>query len=180
MYNIDYTLKPVSTFIETSDWIKNNKCIINSQNYKDNKCFQYYIIICLYHKEIKKNPERIAKLKPYINNLNWENINFPPQKQDYQQFEMNNKSIALNILQVQENVNSTQEKISHLYKSEHNKSRENEVILLMINDNEKQHYLAAKKLNALLKKHFLLLNAVFKDIHDNHFHHHYLNQFQNQ
>ena len=50
---------------------------------------------------------------------------------------MKNKSIALNMLQVQENVNSPQEKISHLYKSEYNKSRENEVILLMINDNEK-------------------------------------------
>ena len=65
---------------------------------------------------------------------------------------MNNKSIALNILQV-----DNQEKISHYYKSEHNKTRENKVILLMITDNEKQHYLAVKKLNALLKKR---LNAV--------------------
>ena len=75
---------------------------------------------------------------------------------------MNNKSIALNILQVQENVNPTQEKISHLYKSEHNKSRENEVILLMINDNEKQHYLAVKKLNALLKKTFFVIKRSFQ------------------
>ena len=134
MYSINYTPKPVSTFIETPDWIKNKKCTISSQNYKDNKYFQYSIIICLYHKEIKKNPERITKLKPFINNLNWENINFPAQKQDYQQFEMNDKSVALNILQVQEI-----EKISRLYKSEYNKSRENEVILLMINDYEKQH-----------------------------------------
>ena len=60
---------------------------------------------------------------------------------------MNNKSIALNILQI-----DNQEKISHYYKSEQNKTRENKVILLMITDNEKQHYLAVKKLNALLKK----------------------------
>ena len=70
MYNIDYTSKPVSTFIENPDWIKNKKFTINPQNYKDNKCFQCSIIICLCHKEIKKNPERIAKLKPYTNNLN--------------------------------------------------------------------------------------------------------------
>ena len=100
----------------------------------------------MYHKEIKQHPERIAKIKPFINNLNRENINFPPQEQDYQTFEINNKSIALNVLK------EVQRNISHLYKSEFNKTRENQVILLMISDNKKQHYLAVKKLNALLKK----------------------------
>ena len=53
---------------------------------------------------------------------------------------MNNKSITLNILQVNE------QKISHFYGSDFNKKQ---VILLMINDNEKQHYLAVKRLNGL-------------------------------
>ena len=44
-----------NTFIESPDWIKNKKCTINPQN-KDNKCFQYSIILSLYHKEIKRNP----------------------------------------------------------------------------------------------------------------------------
>ena len=44
---------------------------------------------------------------------------------------MNNKSIALNILQINE------QKISHFYKSEFNKTREDKVILLMINESEK-------------------------------------------
>ena len=56
---------------------------------------------------------------------------------------MNNKSIALNILQV------NKQKISHFHKSDFNKIREKQVILLMINDNEKQHYLAVKKLGGL-------------------------------
>ena len=148
MYNIDYTPKNTntSTFIETPDLIKNKKCTINLQN-KDNKCFQYSVTLSLYHQEIKCHPERISKIKPSINNLNWENINFPPQGQDYQQFEMNNKSTALNILQIQD-----QEKICHYYKSEHNKTRENKIILLMITDNEKRHYLAVKRFNFLLKK----------------------------
>ena len=47
---------------------------------------------------------------------------------------MNNKSIALNILQ-----SNNEQKISHLYKSEHNKTREDRVIFV-------------KRLNALLKK----------------------------
>ena len=108
---IHYTPKNTntSTFIETPDLIKNKKCTINSQN-KDNKCFQYSVTLSLYHQEIKCHPKRISKIKPFVNNLNWENINFLPQEQDYQSFEMNNKSIALN-------------KISHYYKSEHNKTR---------------------------------------------------------
>ena len=129
-------------FIESPDWIENKKCTINREN-KDNKCFQYFIIIYLYKKEIKNNPERISKIKPFINNLNWENINFPPEEQDYKISEMNNKSIALNILQANE------QKINHFYKSDFNKTREKQVILLMINDSEKQHYLAVKRLNCL-------------------------------
>ena len=87
MYNIDYTPKNESTFIETPDRIKIKKCKINPQN-MDNKCFQISIVISTHHKELKNNPERISKsistyicLYPYINNFNWENINFPPQEQ---------------------------------------------------------------------------------------------------
>ena len=43
------------------------------------------------------------------------------------------------------------EEIRHAYKSKHNLKRENQVILLMITDGEKWHYLAVKKLSALLK-----------------------------
>ena len=134
-----------NTFIESPDWIKNKKCTINPQN-KDNKCFQYSVIICLHHKEIKNNPERISKIKPFINNLNWESINLSLEEQDYKTFGMNNKSIALPV---------NEQKISHLYKSEFNKIREKQVILLMITDDnfpEKQHYLAVKRLNGLFKK----------------------------
>ena len=60
---------------------------------------------------------------------------------------MNNTSIALNILSILHNT----EKISHVYKSEFNKTREKQVILLMITDGQKQHYTAVKNLNSLLK-----------------------------
>ena len=77
MNNNDHTSKNTntSTFIETPDQIKNKKCTINPQN-KDNKCFQYSVTLSLYHQEIKCHPERISKIKPFINNFNRENINF--------------------------------------------------------------------------------------------------------
>ena len=43
------------------------------------------------------------------------------------------------------------EKIGHAYKSKPNLNRENQIFLLMITDGEKWHYLAVKKLSALLK-----------------------------
>ena len=62
-------------------------------------------------------------------------------------FELNNKSIALNIFFVPYNT----EKIRLAYKSKHNFKRENQVILLMINDGKKWHYITVKRLSALLR-----------------------------
>ena len=56
---------------------------------------------------------------------------------------MNNTSIALNILQV-----NNKEKISHLYKPRYNKTRENKLILLQL---ENKHYTFVKNLHSLLK-----------------------------
>ena len=54
--------------------------------------------------------------------------------------EQNNKSIALNVLFSSQN----SEEITLLYKSEHNYNRENNALLLMINDDKKYHYFAIK------------------------------------
>ena len=62
-------------------------------------------------------------------------------------FESNDKSIALNILFVSYNA----ENIRLAYKSKHNFKRENQVILLMITDGIKWHYLAVIILSALFR-----------------------------
>ena len=43
------------------------------------------------------------------------------------------------------------EKIRHAYKSKYNLTRESQIILLMITDREKWHYLAVKSLSALFR-----------------------------
>ena len=57
-----------------------------------------------------------------------------------EKFEQNIKTIALNILFAPHN----RETIRLAYKSEYNNERENQVILLMITDGKKWHYLALK------------------------------------
>ena len=62
-------------------------------------------------------------------------------KKDWNEFEKNNEIIALNILYAPYNT----EEIIHAFKSKYNKEQENQVILLMITDGKKWHYLAVKK-----------------------------------
>ena len=51
--------------------VKNKGVTLNPKNTKDNNCFQYAIVAALNHQNIDHHPERISKLKPFINNYNW-------------------------------------------------------------------------------------------------------------
>ena len=65
---------------------------------------------------------------------------------DWKKIESNNE-IARNILYVPHNT----KKINIAYKSKHNLTREKQVILLMISNGEKWHYLTVKNLSGLLR-----------------------------
>ena len=65
---------------------------------------------------------------------------------DFKMFEQRNETVALNILYVSHN----KKEIRIAYQSKYNRKRENQVILLMIIDGEKYHFLAAKSLSRLL------------------------------
>ena len=86
------------SFIDSLDWIKNKKATINPINKKYNKCFQYAVTVALNHEEVRKNPERITKIKTFINKYNWEGLNFPSQKDDSKKIQKNNRTIAPNVL----------------------------------------------------------------------------------
>ena len=55
--------------------------------------------LALNFNKITSHPERIAKTKPFIDNYNWKDINFPATRKDWNRFELNN-NVALNILYV--------------------------------------------------------------------------------
>ena len=68
------------SYIDSPDWIKNKKATVNPINKKDDKCFQYAVTVALNYQEIKNGPQRITKIKAFINKCNWEGINFPSKK----------------------------------------------------------------------------------------------------
>ena len=65
--------------IDFLEWLKNKKATINPKN-NDDKCFQYTITVALNYEQIKIHPERILKIKPFIDQYNWKEINFPSKK----------------------------------------------------------------------------------------------------
>ena len=134
------------SYIDSPKWLKDKKATINPKNNND-KRFQYALTVALNYEKIKKDLQRISKIKPFIDQYNRKDIDFPSHSKDWKKIESNNKLIALNILYVLHNT----EKIRHACKSKYNLKRENQVILLMITDGEKWHCLAVKPLSALFR-----------------------------
>ena len=115
----------VGSYIDSPDWIKNKKATKNLINKNDNKCFQYAATLPLIHEELGKDSGRITKIKPFIDKYNWEEINYPSEKDDWKKFEKNNVTIALNVL-------CPEKKVYPAYVSKQNSKREKQVVLLMI------------------------------------------------
>ena len=67
------------SYMDSPDWIKNKKATINPKN-KDNEWFKYVIAAALNHVKIGKDPERISKIKLFINNYNWKGTEFPSSR----------------------------------------------------------------------------------------------------
>ena len=80
-----------------------------------------------------------------MNKLKWEGINFPSEKDDWNRFEKNNVTIALNVLYAKN------EKIHPAYVSKNNSNCEKQAIFLMIQHGKgRWYYLLVKKLSAVL------------------------------
>ena len=125
------------SYIMSPDWIVSKKATINPKNEKDNECFKWSIIAGLNYNKIKeKELKKILKFKRV-------DTDFSSYQRDWEEFEQNNTSIALNILFVSYN----SEEIKLAYKLKYNYKRKNQVILLMINGKaEKCYYFAVKNL----------------------------------
>ena len=61
-------------------------------------CFQYALTVALNHQNIANNPQPISKTKPFIDQYNWKEADFPSHSNYWKKFEQDNKTIAFNIL----------------------------------------------------------------------------------
>ena len=102
------------SYIDSPKWLKYKKSTINPEN-NDDKCFQYAVTLALNLDKIKKDPERVSKIKPFIEKYNWEDIDFPYTSKEWKKIECNSE-VALNILYVPYN----NKQINIAYKSKNN------------------------------------------------------------
>ena len=134
-YNLNKTgIYRCGSYIDSPKWLKDKKSTINPKN-NDHKCFQYAATLSLNFDNINNHPEKLSKIRPFIDQCNWKDIDFPPTNKDWKKFELNNK-VALNILYIPHNTNLTYNK---------------QIILLMITVGEKWHYLVVNNLSRLLQ-----------------------------
>ena len=89
------------SYIYSPEQITQKKAKINPKN-KDDKCFRYAVTVALSYREIESNPERVSKIKQFINKYDWKGINYPSKIDDWETLEKNNPAIALNILYIKE------------------------------------------------------------------------------
>ena len=119
------------SYIKSPDWIENKKATINPKNKNDDQFMQHVISVALNYEQIDNHPERISKIKPFINMYDWIDLNFPSHKENWDTFEKNNKSITLNIFYVPYNT----KQIRPAYVPKYNCDRErDQVNLLMISN----------------------------------------------
>ena len=94
--------KKDSDYVKTPKCLINKKMVINPQT-EDNKSFMDAVTLSLYFKSTGKNNTRSSKIRKYSDTINWKNIDFPPTSEDYEQLEINNENIGLNVLEFDDN-----------------------------------------------------------------------------
>ena len=76
------------SYIKSSELVLNKRETINQKN--DDKCFKYSITVALNHQNVENHPERISNIKTFINQYNWDGIDFPAGIKDWKKSERNN------------------------------------------------------------------------------------------
>ena len=78
------------SYIDSPKWLKDKKSTINPKN-NDLKRFQYAATLALNFDNINNHPEKISKIRPFIDQYNWKDIDFPATSKDWKKFELNKK-----------------------------------------------------------------------------------------
>ena len=89
-------------------------------------------------------------LRPYENQYNWKELEFPVSTKKIDKFEKDNPDIVVNVLFYKKK--NQKKNIYSVRRSGHNGRCQKQVNLLMIEDGKKRHYTAIKSISRLLSK----------------------------
>ena len=77
--------------------VKKERTTINPKN-NDDTCFQYAVTVASNYQNIKCNPERISKIKPFIDQYIWKKINFTLHKEDWKMNQTINQLLLISCM----------------------------------------------------------------------------------
>ena len=119
-----------------------NKWGVNIENKDDNECFKW----CMkYHQSDKsKHSTRISALKKVDDKFNYDDITYPVGIEEINIFEANNEGIKINVFQY----DNEKDEINVLRRAGKSPTY---IHLLVINDNDNEHYCYINNLSALFK-----------------------------
>ena len=137
-----------SSYIPLPDWLSHKEAIIIPKNL-DIKCFKWAVIAALKWREIGRDQQRVSKLRRYCD-LDWDGINFPVSTRDIKRFESRN-GISVKVLALDGKTPYICRKGGNYARST-GEAHNRVVNLMIIEDNEKSHYVAIKSLGRLLSK----------------------------
>ncbi|XP_057311370.1 uncharacterized protein LOC130649159 isoform X1 [Hydractinia symbiolongicarpus] len=134
-----------SSYLPLPKNFSGKRSVINPHN-EDEECFKWAVIAALNHDKIDNHPERISNLKKFEDKCNWGGLTFPMALNKIDLFERRNPDIAVHVL--------TKDDIEGVYmcrKSKH-LDRDETVVLFLLCEGDKRHYIAVKNLSGVLSK----------------------------
>ena len=141
LHTVKYKPLSGSSYIPLPKALPNKKTIINMKN-DDDKCFKWCVTRAL--NPVSRDGECITKIsRKQSEKLNWSDIKFPLELGTIDRFERQNKSIGVNVF-------GYERIVYPLRISEVSGSVCTRINLLLISDDEKQHYCLIKDMSRLL------------------------------
>ncbi len=128
--------------IDLPSWIANKKACVNIKN-KDNQCFKWAVLSCIFNDQInQKRINEVSQYEKFADRLNWDGINFPSKISDIVRFEKNNEEYCINLFIVDGDICP--------YRISKDNKDKTIINLLLIEENEKSHYVWIKSMSRLM------------------------------
>ena len=171
--HLDININPynplsASSYIELPKSLARKKAIINVQNENDNECFKWAVTSAVFPKE--KNAERLSKqMREDSEKFDWTGIKFPVSLKQIDKFE-NQNNYAINVFGCE----CVEYPVDVVYPLRISKKNEQVINLLLIANEETNHYCWIKNMSRLLSKN------INNHQHKRHFCYRCLNSFQSE
>ena len=80
-------------YIDSPKWTKKEKATVNPK-ISSAKFFYYAVTAALNHKNIEAYPDRLTRIRPFIDKHEWYEVNFSTLPKGKKKFELNNTTIT--------------------------------------------------------------------------------------